>query len=412
MQSFFRHLILYAILFSFSPAVFSQENKQDGLFMDNYQLYPENNGLFGLSIDNLSFFKNNESDGDIFDGYSLPGFRFQPRVYLYPTSFVKLEAGVSLLKFWGAEKYPCYAYQNIAEWKADNYQYGFHILPFFRAQIQPVKQINLVLGNLYGGSNHQLIEPLYNPELNLTADPECGIQFLYNSPIATADLWINWESFTFKKDTHNEAFTLGTSAALNITPESSFFHMSLPFQMLGVHRGGEIDTVEYCLTTMINAATGLNLKFNTNRLLKDISLQLMVAGYNAPKGEKLFYTKGWAIYPNISATIWNIKLNAGWWRSSNYINIFGNPVFENISLTLDGRVFPKTDVLNGKVSYEQPFGNGVYLGADMELFYNPQLKAYNPPYDIVGKYSKSLNYSFGVYLRINPSIVLSRQINK
>jgi hypothetical protein len=384
----------------------------NSLFTDDYRINPDNDGNLFLSIDNLNFFWNTETDGDIFKGYTLPGFRLMPRIIYFPASMIKLEAGMSLLRFWGADKYPCYTYQDIAEWKADDYQYGFHMLPFFRAQIQPVKQINVVLGNIYGGSNHKIIEPLFNPNLDLTADPECGLQFLYLSKTAKIDIWTNWESFIFKNDTHKEGLTFGVSAALNVTPENSFFHVNLPVQLIGVHRGGEIDDAAKNLTTMYNATSGLKFQFNTNRLLKKISLQLMGAYYKCIQGYELPYMEGWGLYSNLTAEIWNLKLKAAWWRSDDFINIFGNPVYENVSIILDGRLFPNIDVLSGGFKYEQPFGNGFYLGGDLDIYYNPNLIAFDPAAygtSEPSKVSKSFNCSFGVYLRINPSIILKKK---
>lgn len=69
--------------------------------------------------------------------------------------------------------------------------------------------VNIVLGNIYGASNHNLIEPLYNPELNLTCDPEAGLQLLYDSKAFDLDVWVNWQSFIFREDVHQEAFTVG-----------------------------------------------------------------------------------------------------------------------------------------------------------------------------------------------------------
>lgn len=93
-------------------------------------------------------------------GYSL-------RDVFYPLKNIKLELGVHALIYSGAYKFPNYAYHDIAIWKGNQYQRGTHILPYFRAQLA-LSRVNLVLGNLYGGENHRLIEPLYNPELNLT----------------------------------------------------------------------------------------------------------------------------------------------------------------------------------------------------------------------------------------------------
>ena len=59
------------------------------------------------------------------------------------------------------------AYLDIADWKGNQYQKGSHILPYFRAQVALSERFNIVFGNLYGAANHRLIEPLYNPDLNL-----------------------------------------------------------------------------------------------------------------------------------------------------------------------------------------------------------------------------------------------------
>ena len=80
------------------------------------------------------------------------------------------------------------AYQDIAYWKGDQYQKGVHVLPYFRAQMALSDHVNIVLGNIYGASNHNLIEPLYNPELNLTCDPEAGLQLLYDSKAFDLDV--------------------------------------------------------------------------------------------------------------------------------------------------------------------------------------------------------------------------------
>ena len=84
--------------------------------------------------------------------------------------------------------------------------------------------VNIVLGDIYGGANHNLIEPLYNPELNLTADPEAGLQLLYDSRRFDLDVWVNWESFIFREDTHQEAFTVGLSGRYKLNDPDARFH--------------------------------------------------------------------------------------------------------------------------------------------------------------------------------------------
>ena len=113
----------------------------------------------------------------------------QPKAVFYPLDNIKLEAGLHLLRYWGANKYPSFAYTDIAKWKGNQYQSGVHLLPIFRVQVALSDHLDLILGTIYGGANHRLIDPLYNPELNLSADPESGLQLKYTSKVLDLDTW-------------------------------------------------------------------------------------------------------------------------------------------------------------------------------------------------------------------------------
>ena len=222
---------------SFVPALRAQI--PDRVFKTDYQIDPEKRGELSVEIDNLSFFKDDEYTGSFMKGYTLPGLWLQAKAVYYPLGMLKLEAGVHLQRFWGANRYPNMAYQDIAHWKGEQYQKGFHALPWFRAQVALSDHVNIVLGDLYGAANHNLIEPLYNPELNMVADPEMGLQLLYNSRRLDLDVWVNWESFIFREDVHQEAFTVGLSTRFKLNDPDSRFHFYIPAQALAQHRGGD-----------------------------------------------------------------------------------------------------------------------------------------------------------------------------
>ena len=82
----------------------------------------------------VEFLKDNEYSGGIQKGYTLPGFRLSPRLIFFPHDNIKLEAGAYLLRYWGARRYPCYAYSDIARWQGEQYQHGFHALVVTQAQ--------------------------------------------------------------------------------------------------------------------------------------------------------------------------------------------------------------------------------------------------------------------------------------
>jgi hypothetical protein len=403
-----KNLILFLSCCLFPQPSQAQTPTRESLFTDAYTIDSQKRGKLNLCIDNISFFNNLEMGGDVQKGYTLPGFRFHPRLAYYPASMIKLEVGVSLLKYWGADKYPNYAYINIAEWKAPDYQSGFHLLPFFRAQIQPVPQLNIVLGHIYGGSNHGLIEPLYNPELNLTADPETGVQIIYNSRFAHFDAWVNWETFIFKHEANNEVMTMGVSGCVHITNPQSFFYLGLPVQVIANHHGGEIDLNGGEVSSLVNSAVGLQFGLNINKpVFKYLGLSMMRASYKSlQSGQPLLFEQGQAVYSGLNILFWDFDLKVNFWRSDKFINLFGSPVFGNVSTSVENLNFPRITVINPGIRYERKFGNGLYLGAGFECFVAPKLATYNGTVPV--KTEKYFGNSVGLFLRINPSIVLKK----
>ena len=400
-----------ALFFScclFSQALPAQTPVRESLFTDAYTIDSQKEGELDLCIDNISFFNNLETGGDVQKGYTLPGFRIYPRLTYYPASMIKIEAGISLLKYWGADQYPNYAYRDISEWKAPGYQSGFHFLPFFRAQIQHVPQLNIVWGHIYGGSNHGLIEPLYNPELNLTADPEMGVQIIYNSRFMHFDTWANWETFIFKKEANSEVLTVGTSACFHITNPQSFFYIGVPVQTVVNHHGGEIDLIYGEMSSLVNGAAGLQFGFNLNKpVFKYLGLSLMGAGYKSLYSEKpLLFQQGWAACSSLNIRFWDLDLKVNVWRSGDFINLFGSPVFGNVSASRENRNFPRITVFNPGIKYERKFGDGFYLGAGFEGFIAPEFTEYEDAVPV--KTGTYLGTSAGLFLRINPSIVLKK----
>jgi hypothetical protein len=50
-----------------------------------------------------------------------------------------------------------------------------------------------------------------------------GVQMQWQTKPLDFDVWVNWESFIFDKDTHQEAFTFGLSARYKETGEKKGF---------------------------------------------------------------------------------------------------------------------------------------------------------------------------------------------
>lgn len=383
----------------------SAQIAEDVYYTDTH-IYPDKKGELSVELDNISFFKNNEYAGDVQAGYSLPGLWLQPKAVFYPLENIKLEAGLHLLIYHGANKYPSAAYKDIAYWKGNQYQKGTHLLPFFRAQIKLSDRIDLVFGNIYGGQNHNLIDPLYNPELNLTADPEAGLQFLYNSRIFDADVWVNWESFIFRDDTHQEAFTVGLSTRFKLNDPQSKFHFYIPLQGLAQHRGGEIDTLlTNSVQTLMNGAIGLGASWNTGHsVFKKAQLELDAAGYYQQAGSIWPFDDGYGIYAKATADIYDFQIKAAYWNSDKFISMFGNPFYGAISTKDKNITFQKPQMIYFGVEYSRKFGKGFALGIDLDVF--QRLSGKIQEADQIRSTGSNTSFTVGAYLRVNPSFLI------
>ena len=400
--------ILAFIAFFFSFHISAQAQVEDKVCKTDYQLKTENTKVLSAELDNISFFKDNEFAGQVLRGYSLPGMWLQPKLVYQPLDNIKLELGMHALIYEGAYKFPTMAYRDIAVWKGNQYQKGAHLLPYFRAQIA-LKNVNLVAGNLYGGSTHNLILPLYNPELNLTADPEMGLQFLLDLPKYHLDLWVNWQSYIFELDTHQEAFTVGLSSQIRYNAEDAPVHFYSPVQALIQHRGGEQDTISTnSVQTLMNGAVGAGINWNLDgRVVQRVNLEVDALAYYQQAGELWNYDSGFGLYAAAYADMKDIRVKAGYMMNKDFISMFGSPFFGAASLRNPGYVFDKPQTVFASVEYSRTFGKHYSLGAKADVF------QYFPGDMVAPDGSRtSLNsttsFSFGVYFRINPSFLLKR----
>ncbi|WP_106827889.1 hypothetical protein [Parabacteroides pacaensis] len=407
-----KQYVFFCLILATSLLISIQGKAQinETVFHTNYKIDPKKKGNLYIQLDNLSFFKDNEFDGSTQKGYSLPGLWLKPKLIYYPLKNIKIEAGAYLLKYWGANKYPSgMPYAGLPSWNTDQYQHGFHALPFFRAQIALSKQVNLVLGDIYGGADHNLIEPLYNPERNLTADPEAGLQLLYNSRFVKLDAWVNWESFIFQDSPHQEAFTFGISARAKINKPKSKFHIYVPVQIIMQHKGGEIDTITTSsVQTWANLAGGLGATYNINYgVLKRINLELMAAYFSQQAGDKLPFDKGHGFYPKVTVDVYDFRIKAAYWKCKDFITLMGNPFFGAVSVSYPGMTFKDPSLFYVGAEYCRTFGKDFALGIDIDLFAQSGTTAFEPGKSSV-KESSALSFSAGVYFRMTPSLLLKK----
>lgn len=401
-------------------------------------------GTVGLAVDALAFFKDNEFDGNMVKGYSLPGFRLQPRVTYTPLPQIRLEAGLHATVYDGAGKYPAYVFHDIATWKGDQYTPGAHFLPFFRATAQ-MGHVTVVAGDIYGGVNHQLALPLWNPELTLTDDPEMGAQIIVDRPRWHSDVWVNWTSYIYEESTHQESFVLGWSQRIDLWRQGDKHRLYLPLQALAHHRGGEQDITNLGVQTFVNAAAGLAYQWRpggrttssappykaaahpssgSHSPLTSLSAEILYLSAWQQSGHLWPFTYGQAAWAGLSADFavgraqrqarhrrngaaqghterqadghgrWgDLRARAGIFRApANFCTCYGTPFFGTVSAKYPGVSYNGITTAYLALEYGKTFAHDYTVGAKADAY----LSQSRTP------------FSFGVYLRANPTFILKR----
>lgn len=380
------------------------------LFENSHRIDSASCGELRLNFDALCFFRDNEYKGCLSKGYTLPGYRLQPTVSYQPLKNLRVEVGVSMLHYWGANKYPNLNYSDIATWKGDQTQTGFHLLPFFNMQLAVSRNFNLILGNIYGGANHLLIEPLYNQENALSADPEMGVQMQWQTKPLDFDMWVNWESFIFDKDTHQEAFTFGLSTRFKANRPERRTHVYFPLQVVMQHRGGEInpDAEQRQVKTWMNAAAGVGVTIHTdNSILTRLNAEADVAYYRQMTGALLPFDNGKGVYLKAEADIWRFCLRGAYWDSSKFISIFGNPLYGSVGIHNRDFQMQRNRTICAQLSYAQELGKGFSWGVQADVFNTLPTDNFVVG-DKVYNNNNKVSLAAGIYLRVKPSFLLKK----
>ena len=350
-----------------------------------------------VELESISFFRDNEFSSSLTDGYTLPGLWVQPKLTYMPLRQVKLELGLQALIFNGANRYPNYVYHDISVWKGNQYTRGAHLLPWFRAQAD-FRHLSIVLGDIYGGQNHGLIEPLFNPETNLSQDPEMGFQLLWDRPHLHADIWLNWQSYIFREDTHQEAFTVGTTWRTMLNAPQSRLHWYLPVQLVLQHRGGEQNVVQRSVQTIWNASLGVGAQWNIGkRALKRVTAEAEGLLAYQQTGDLWPFRSGAAGYASVDLGLWRF-LDAGvsyFFSPKHFVSLYGNHFYSTLSVK-DGLDYGRLQTAAAHVRFHHTFAPGYTLGADVE--------GYQTWLSGKGDFS----FSFGIYLRVNPCFLIKR----
>jgi hypothetical protein len=327
-------------------------------------------------IEDKNFLKNNEYFNPLNEGYTLLGFVFQPSFVYYPGKTTRLETGGSFLKYSGRN--------------------GFSdIQPLFRFQYQPSSAFQMVMGTLYGGTAHGLIEPLYRWEQEFMNPVENGLQFLFNTSRIKADIWLQWEKFIFRNDPFQEELTVGTTASWKLFPENHKFNIVIPFQSLINHHGGQSISVDKPIQTLANYASGIKASWQVGSKLNEIDLECWVMGYKDLSPQKLqAYRSGYGIYPKAGIKLGGFMLQTGYFHGDKFMAIKGEPLFHSALVGDTDILYPIRNLVTAKFAYTQKIQQGIFLTAYTETY--TDLKSGN------------MDYNYGVHIIFDDDIFISK----
>lgn len=359
-----KQVFLLFFIFSLSTAqCFSQS--YSSFYLNNQEIDSSKTNKLFLQINNTNFFKNNEYFGNIAKGYTLLGFHLTPQITYQPNEKTNIRLGTHLLNYYGRE-------DEIDVSLLFSFQYQFH------------KNISLTLGNIKGTLNHRLIEPLFDYERFLTHNTETGIQFLWQSEKLFGDLWLDWEQQIFHNDPYQEKFNVGLSMDYRIFKQNKF-SISIPFQNIIRHHGGQINSNDDPLVTIFNNATGLTFKNEyPGKFLYQIRLSAYFVNYQdlSPTKQQMFID-GTGSYTTLEAFNKRFHFLAGYWSGKQFIAPLGNPLYETYSRTNLFIEEPVRQLLMAKISYHHNVYNNIFLDVRFEPYYDILNKHFEYFYGLV-----------------------------
>jgi len=332
-----------------------------------------------LGTDITGFFKNNEYFSPVAVGQTLPGVSMLMTVDYQVAGKFRTEAGMYVLKYSGEDQLS-------------------NIQPFIRMQYAITPNFNMIVGNLYGGINHKLIEPLYQWERHFTDKPESGLQFVLHNERWFTDIWINWQHFIRRGSLVPEMLTFGSSTSYLVLHPSRRFGLSIPLQLLIHHTGGQIDISPDPMIVLGNAATGICSKWKINNFwLRSVGLDVYLAGYydRYPNTDLRPYTYSLGVYPVLHIDAMPLEIMAGYWQTEKYHSFTGEPLFGSFDPyhpTNREKRLPERKMITLKLAYNLRLLKGVLLGTQVEIY--------------TDLFRNATDYSFGVHLRFNDRFIL------
>ena len=363
------------IIFIFITELVNAQNYNSQFFNYNDVDSTKKNKLY-FRLENSNLLKNNEYFNNFIDGYTLLGYFIKPKLVYYPTKKSRIDAGAYLLKYSGVDSYTT-------------------VSPIFTFRYNFNSRINLLLGTINGPLEHNLIEPIFKFERYFENNNESGIQFLFKYPNLETDLWVNWEQFILKDDPFQEHISFGITNEYNILKKLPEYNISLIFQFLAKHKGGQFDKSTLPMQTLLNTVSGFSFsKKLNNTYFTEIGTKnyFLTFADLSPKPQYI-YSQGWGLYYTLFFSSKNIYIEPNFWYGKFFISAMGDPNYMCISDKYRTYYEPNRNIISTKLEYKIKLFTDINLGVRAE-----------PYYDI---FNQNFDYSFGIHITFNRDFFLT-----
>lgn len=341
--------ILLVLIFLFAGYQFSQAQFNSSAIEN--RIRPDSNavGEVHFNFYNFNYVRDYEYSNQFHDGYTLYGTQLQPELVYYAHPNLAIVAGAYIRKDFG-----------------DN---GVHdSKPLFALKYHK-KDLSLIFGSLEGGIHHGYIEQLWDFERQITDPIQYGTQLIIEKRDWKLDAWIAWQKQIYTPSPVKEQIIGGLTAERTLL-QSNGWKLSLPFQFLVYHKGGQIDTLKSVpLLTMGNGATGLKLHKEIGGNVQEIFTDNYIVGYKDFSPTKIqAFQGGYGLWFNAGAnTKWG-SLVASYWKGNNFQTIKGMPLYESVSSTLydAGHKESNRSILLLRYAYQHELLPHLYLDVRVE----------------------------------------------
>jgi hypothetical protein len=296
-----------AVFFIFSS--FVGVAQVDYRLMENKSVYSESK--FQLQLYNHNFNRNYEYFNKFADGLTYFGSLFLPELIFNPSKDLSLHAGVFARLDYG---------------NSNLYQQQLS----FRINYHPGNW-QIIAGRLDGNINHRLPEPMYNYDRIITNYLEFGNQFIYQKDGFLMDAWLNWENMIYKVSPEQEELSGGLHIEKRLFKNEQH-SLHLPFSLLAYHQGGQIDTPDRNLITLVNTSIGLQYEYYLAKPQHYFWVDVQALSYNDLSNTKINVNSsaGLAFMSTLGFKFGFTSLSATYWKGNDFYGVHGAPVYQSI----------------------------------------------------------------------------------